>query len=178
LDSMSLIKTFALVGTIAVATWLSGAAQRTQGQPSIGYGTAKVSLGMSVEQVQQHLAEANRHIKTLSDKDTALVYQNGESVDFEGQITFGSGHVIYADYHMPVANSADELAQEIAGAVDNMETKTCEASNYFAHGTGGGFSQSIFECGSRRFNVMTVQTLGSSVRTVNVNIEIGRTVAK
>jgi hypothetical protein len=176
--SMSLIRTMALLGAAALATGLKGEAQRAQTQPSITYGMAKISLGMTVEQVEQHLAEAARHIKKGSDKDTALVYLNGESTDFEGQITFASGHVIYADYHMPTVSNADELAQEIAGAVDNMETKTCEASNYSAHGTGGGFSQIIFQCGSRRFNVMTVQVLGNATRTVNVNIEIGQTVGQ
>jgi hypothetical protein len=175
---MSSKKTLALLGAVALATGLNGRAQRAQGQPSITYGMARISLGMTVEQVEQRLAESARHIKTDSDKDTALVYTNGKSSDFEGQITFASGRVIYADYHMPTVYSADELAQEIAGAVENMETKTCEASNYSAHGTGGGFSQIIFQCGSRRFNVMTAQVLGSAVRTVNVNIEIGQIVAK
>jgi hypothetical protein len=175
---MSLLKTWALVGAVALTSGLNGAPQGTQGQPSITYGMAKISLGMTVEQVQQHLAEASRHIKALSNKDTALVYRNGESQDFEGQITFANGRVIYADFHMPEIKSADELAQEIAGAIDNMESKTCDSSNYSAHGTGGGFSQIIFECGSRRFNVMTVQELGSTTRTVNVNIEIGQTAAQ
>ncbi|SRR6266849_592112 len=172
-----IIKAFGLVGAVVLATGLNGTAQRAQRQPSINYGRATISLGMTVEDVERHLADAARHMKTLSDKDTALVYRNGETDDFEGQITFGTGHVIYADFHMPNVHSADELAQEIAGAVDSMETKTCEASNYSAHGTGGGFSQSIFECGSRRFNVMTTQVFGSNMRTINVNIEIGRTVA-
>ena len=175
---MSLIKTFALVGAVALIPGIKGEAQRAQVQPSITYGMAKISLGMTVEQVEQHLAESARHIKKGSDKDTELVFTNGESSDFEGQITFASGRVIYADYHMPVAHSADELAQEIAGAVENMETRTCETSNYSAHGTGGGFSQIIFQCGLRRFNVMTVQALGSAVRTVNVNIEIGQIATK
>jgi hypothetical protein len=177
---MSLImRVFGLIGAVVLATALSVTAQRTQRQPSIGYGGATISLGMTVEEVERHLGDAARHMKTLPDsKDTALVYRNGESDDFEGQITFGTGHVIYADFHMPNVHSADELAQEIAGAVDSMETKTCEASNYSAHGTGGGFSQSIFDCGSRRFNVMTTQVFGSNTRTINVNIEIGQTVAK
>jgi hypothetical protein len=175
---MSLLKTMGLVCAVVLTSGLNEAPQRTQGQPSIIYGTAKISLGMTLEQVQQHLAEASRHIEMHSDKVTALVYINGEANDFEGQITFANGRVIYADFHMPNIRSADELAQEIAGAVDNMESKTCDASNYSAHGTGGGFSQIIFECGSRRFNVMTVQQLGSATRTVNVNIEIGQTVAQ
>lgn len=173
------IKILGLVGVAIFVTALNGAAQRTQ-RPSISYGGATISIGMTVEEVERHLADAGRHIKTLvSDKDTALVYRNGETDDSEGQITFGaSRHVIYADFRMPNVHSADELAQEIAGAVDSMETKTCEASNYSAHGTGGGFSQSIFECGSRRFDVMTTQVLGSNVRTINVNIKIGQIVAK
>jgi len=175
---MGFTKVFVATGAVAFVVALSVAAQHTQVRPSITYGTARISLGMTVEQVVQNLAGAARHIQTVSDKYTALVYRNGESDDFEGQITFGNGHVIYADYHMLNAHSADDLAQEIAGAVGNMETKACEVSNYSAHGTGGGFSQSIFECGSRRFNVMTTQTLGAAVRTINVNIEIGQTVAK
>lgn len=175
---MRLASVFAATGAVVFVVALSVPAQHAPVQASITYGIAKISLGMTVEQVVQNLAGAARHMETLSDKDTALVYRNGESNDFEGQITFGNGHVIYADYQMPNARSADELAQEIAGAVDNMETKTCEVSNYSAHGTGGGFSQSIFDCGLRRFNVMTTQTLGSAVRKISVNIEIGQTVAK
>ena len=75
---------------------------------------------------------------------------------------------------MPVAQSADALAQEIAGAVDGMETKMCSVSNYTAHGTGGGFSQSIFQCGPKRFSVMATQLLGGSKRDVNVTIQIGQ----
>jgi hypothetical protein len=173
-----IIRAFGLVGAVALVTTLNGTAQRTQRQPSISYGETTISLGMTVEEVERHLADAARHIKTLSDKDTALVYRNGETDDFEGQITFRARHVVYADFHMPNVHSADELAQEIAGAIDTMETKTCEASNYTAHGTGGGFSQSIFECGSRRFNVMTTQVFGSNMRTIHVNIEIGQTASK
>jgi hypothetical protein len=174
---MTFSKPFTLVGALALLTGLNGAPQRPQAQPTISFGTAVISLGMTVEQVEQHLAQAALHTKPLSeDKNNVLVYLNGGNS--EGQIAFGNGHVVYADYQMPVVNSADELAQEIAGAVDSMETKTCAVSNYTAHGTGGGFSQSIFECGSKRFNVMTVQEFGSSPRAVNVNIEIGRIVAK
>lgn len=175
---MSLLKISALVGTIILAAGLSGPEQRTQEQTFMDYGMARIRLGMTIEQVEQNLAGAARHIQILADKETALVYKNGVTDDFEGQITFGGGHVIYADYHMPSVNAADELAQEIAGAVDNMETKTCTISNYTAHGTGGGHSESAFECGSRRFTVFTMTTLGSTARTINVNIEIGRTVSK
>jgi hypothetical protein len=175
---MSLIKVLAAVGAIIFCAGLNTPAQRSQEQAFMTYGQARITLGMTVEQVEQHLSEAARHIRFLSDKETSLVYQNGVTDDFEGQITFGGGHVIYADYHLPNAKTADELAQEIAGAVDSMETKTCTISNYAAHGTGGGHSESLFECGSRRFSVFTLQTLGSSVRTINVDLEIGQTVSK
>jgi hypothetical protein len=65
------------------------------------------------------------------------------------------------------------LAQEIAGAIENMTTKTCAVRNYSSHGTGGGFSQSIFDCGSKSFNVMTVETLGTNERYTHVEITIG-----
>lgn len=176
---MTFSKTFTLLGTLAVLMWFNGAPQRPQAQPTISYGTADISLGMTVEQVEQHLAQAARHTKGISpDKNSVVVYPNGGDTDFEGQITFGNGRVVYADYQMPVANSADDLAQEIAGAIDSMETKRCTGSNYAAHSTGGGFSQSIFDCGSKRFNVMTVQTFGNSTRMVYVQIEIGQIVAK
>lgn len=177
--------TLLVVGVCMFAGLLNGGVpqrsqERRQDRPFISYGTAKVSLGMTIEEVQQNLATSSRHMKTLpDDTDSSLVYVNGQSEpNSEGQIIFKRGRVIYADYKMPVVNNADELAQEIAGAVDTMETKTCDVSNYSAHGTGGGFTQSIFECGSRRFNVMAVQELGNSVRAINVNIEIGYAATK
>lgn len=112
---MSLIRVLAVTGLVAFATGVGGTAQRTQEAASITYGRAKITLGMTVEQVEKNLAEAARHIQMLADKETALVYQNGVTDDFEGQVTFGGGRAIYADYHMPNARSADELAQEIAG---------------------------------------------------------------
>jgi hypothetical protein len=85
------------------------------------------------------------------------VYVNGVSDDFEGQVTVRGGHVIYSQFEMPDAHSFDELAQEIAGTVDNMETKTCTISNFASHGTGGGRTDSVFDCGSKRFNAETLQ---------------------
>jgi hypothetical protein len=176
--SMSLIRVLTGVGAVVLCARLNAPAQRPQEQAFMTYGRARIALGMTVEQAEQRLAESSRHIQFLSDKETATVYQNGVTDDFEGQITFGGGHVIYADYHLPNARTADELAQEIAGAVDSMETKTCTISNFAAHGTGGGHSDTIFECGARRFVVFTMQTLGSNARTINVDLEIGQTVAK
>jgi hypothetical protein len=48
----------------------------------------------------------------LPDKVTALVYVNGVSDDFEGQVTLRGGHVIYSQFEMPDAHSSDQLAQE------------------------------------------------------------------
>jgi hypothetical protein len=170
---MNVIKSCAFLSVLSLAAGLSGRAQKHENQPSITFGLASVSLGMTVEEVEHRLSEGGRHLKFLPDKVTGLVYQNGGDADSEGQVTFVDGRARLAIFQMPVVNSADELAQEIAGAVDAVDSKACDVSNYSAHGTGGGFSQSIFECGSRRFNVMTVQTLGSRKRAVNVNIEIG-----
>lgn len=72
-----------------------------------------------------------------------------------------------------MTHDAVELAQEIAGAVENMATKTCTLANYSSHGTGGGAFQTIFDCGSKSFNVMTVETLGTNERFTLVGITIG-----
>jgi hypothetical protein len=133
---------------------------------------------MTEGQVREHLVDSQREIRFLPDKVTALVYVKGAPDDVEGQVTFSGGRAVYAQFQMPSTNNAEELAQEIAGAVDGMETKNCDASNYAAHGTGGGFSQVIFVCGARRFNIMTTQTLGRSDRNINVNIEIGQIATK
>jgi hypothetical protein len=170
---MILIKTMAFISAVVLSAGMNGAPQPKQRQPSIAFGIATISLGMTVEEVQKRLAESGRHLEFLDDKVTGLVHAPNE---IEGQVTFSGGRAVYAQYQMPNVQTADDLAQEIAGAVDSMETKACEASNYSAHGTGGGFSQSIFQCGSRQFNIMTVQTLGRSTRTINVNIQIGQTV--
>jgi hypothetical protein len=169
---MTLNKTLSVITVLAFIAGTYGDVQK--GQPSIAFGIASVSLGMTVEQIQEHLAKAGRHLKFLPDKSTAVVYANGNSsLDvMEGQVTFSSGRAIFAQYQMPNAQSAEDLAQEIAGAVDS-KTRSCNVSNYSAHGTGGGFSQSIFDCGPKRFDIMTTQVLGSTVRNINVNIEIG-----
>ena len=171
------IKALAIVGAAVLLVQLNSSGQRNQKQPSISFGTANVSLGMTVEQVEGRLAEAARHLQFVSNKrTTALVYQNGVPDGMEGQVTFGANRAVYAAYQMPNADSADELAQEIASAVEAMEIKVCTASNYSAHGTGGGFSQTIFECGSKRFAVTATQALGSRARNINVEIEMGNPV--
>jgi len=147
---MTLTRLWSLAVLVALLVGSNGVSQKTREQPSVTFGMAKVSLGMTVQQVEQRLSEAGRHIQFLSDKKTAIVYVGGNSAgDSEGQVTFSRGIVIYAEFQMSSVQSADELAQEIAGAVDSMDTKTCAISNYSSHGTGGGFSQSIFDCGPR-----------------------------
>jgi prepilin-type processing-associated H-X9-DG protein len=164
-----------MTGVVATFLGLNVEAQRGQQPPSIGFGGAQVSLGMTVEQVEKNLAASARHIEFMSDKHTAVVRVNNAPVPSgdEGQVTFFDGHVAYAAFQFPATHDAVRLAQEIAGAVENMDAKVCAASNYSSHGTGGGFSQTIFDCGSKSFNVMTVETLGANERYTHVEITIG-----
>jgi hypothetical protein len=64
---MTLIRVLALAGMVALLG-RDGALLQTQEQPSIAFGMAKVSLGMTVQQVEQHLSEAGRYIEFLPDK--------------------------------------------------------------------------------------------------------------
>jgi hypothetical protein len=172
---MSAPRALALAGAVFLVVTLSLAAQRAQ-QPSLNFGSANISLGMTVQEAQTLLTEARQHFRFIRDEPLALrtlTIGSDEGGDEGGQITFSDGRAVFVEYQMPTAHSADALAQEIAGAVDSMETKTCSVSNYSAHGTGGVFSQSIFQCGPKTFNVMTTQLLGSTARDVNVTIEIG-----
>jgi hypothetical protein len=59
---------------------------------------------------------------------------------------------------------AHELAQEIAGAVDGLDSKECRISNFSGHGTGGGYSETRFDCGVKSFEVLTVEPLGTNER--------------
>lgn len=172
---MTLLRTLAVTGTVVVALGLNIAAQRQQELPSIAFGTAQVSLGMTEEQVEKNLAESARHIEFIADKHTAVVRINNARVPSgdEGQVTFFDGRVAYAAFHFPVAGDANELAQEISGAVESMDAKACMVSNYAGHRTGGGFSQTNFHCGPKSFNVMTTEILGHSERYTHVEITMG-----
>jgi hypothetical protein len=172
---MNLLKALAVIGAIPAVLGLNMEAQRKQEPPSIEFGGAQVSLGMPLEQVEKALAERARHLEFMSDKHTALVRINNAPVPNgdEGQVTFFDGRAVYAAFHFPDARTADELAQEIAGAVENMTTKVCAVSNYSSHGTGGSLSQSIFDCGSKSFDVMTTEALGHNERYTHVEITIG-----
>lgn len=114
------------VAMCALALAFNGHSQEPQERPFITYGMAKVSVGMTVEQVQQSLAGAPRHIRILPDhQDTAIVYMNTQSEPHgdEGEIIFANSSVKWAAYQMPVVSSADELAQAIAGAVESVEKR-------------------------------------------------------
>src|SRR5689334_25115153 len=96
----------ALVMTGVVATFLGLSVQAQRGQqqpPSVEFGRAQVSLGMSVEQVQMNLSESARHIEFMSDKQTALVRVNNVPMPSgdEGQVTFVDGRVAYAAFQFP-----------------------------------------------------------------------------
>jgi hypothetical protein len=172
---MNPFKTLALTMAILAVLGFSREAQQRQESPFIEFGGAQIALGMTVEQVEKNLAESTRHFEFMTDKHTALVRINNapaSSVN-EGQVTFFYGRVVYAAFHFPDADNADQLAQEIAGAVENMETKACTVSNYSSHGTGGGLSQTIFDCGPKSFDVMTTENLGRSERYTHVEITIG-----
>jgi len=172
---MRMLRALVVSGMVATFLGLNSEGQRRQGSPSIEFGGAQVSLGMTVEQVEKNLAESARHVQFLIDKHTALVRVDNVSLPAgdEGQVTFFDGRVVYAAFQFPVARNADELAKEIAGAIENMATKTCTVANYSSHGTGGGFSQVIFDCGSKSFNVMTVESLGTDEHYTHVEITIG-----
>ncbi|MGC1417043.1 MAG: hypothetical protein WA817_17275 [Candidatus Acidiferrum sp.] len=172
---MNLPKSLALIGAIPIVLAFNMEAQRKQEPPSIEFGGAQISLGMTVEQVQKNLAANARHIELMTDKHTALIRINNAPLPSgsEGQVTFFDGRVAYAAFHFPDAQDADQLAQEIAGAVENMDTEACAISNYSSHGTGGGLSQTIFDCSSKSFDVVTTEILGHSERYTHVEITIG-----
>ncbi len=172
---MNLIRVFAVTGAVVLATTLNLSSQRKQVLPSISFGETQVSLGMSVEEVERNLAESGRHIEFMADKHTALVHMNNAPISggSEGQVTFFDGRVTYAAFHFPDARDAYELAQEIAGAVEDMDTRSCTVTNYSSHGSGGRLSETVFDCGSKSFNVMTTEVLGHSERYTRVERTIG-----
>jgi hypothetical protein len=142
---------------------------------SMTFGTARISLGMTVGQVEQHLSEAARHIDhaRLGDQNMAAVFRNGELYGMEGAMWFRDGRVVFASTSMPDAKSAGELAEQIANAVDNMKTKACTALN-IRTGTGGiAPLQTRFVCGSRRFEVSTIRYSGTSPELTTTSISVG-----
>jgi hypothetical protein len=172
---MCLRRALVVAGLISILLGPSIAAQPKRPLPSIEFGRAQISLGMTRQQVEKTLRESGRHLVDMNDGHTAVVRVNNAPVPTadEGEVMFFDGHVSYAAFQFPTARNAAELSQEIAGAVENMPTKICAVRNYSSHGTGGGISQTIFDCGSRSFDVITVETLGTDERHSNVEITIG-----
>lgn len=149
-------------------------AQQRETPPAISFGSAQVSIGMTKEKLEQNLAVNGWHLQPIQNyKQSAMIEENSGG-STTGQVVFADDRVAYIDYQFPNARNATELAQEIAGAVEEMDTKNCVIQNYSSHGTGGGFSEAIFECGPKRFSIMTVESLGSNERPTNVHIEIGK----
>lgn len=159
------IPVLAALGAILVAV-LGLATQGQRSAPSIAFGNAWVSLGMTAEQVEKNLADSGRHIEFMKeDKRSALVLVNGSKPpDDEGQVYFAGGRLVYAAFDFPGPRDAHELAQELAGAVEGMDSKECRVSNISGHGTGGGYSETRFDCGAKGFEVMTVESLGTNER--------------
>ena len=120
--TMTILKFLTLVSAaLLLPAWSNDMAQEVHSQPSISFGTASISLGMTVEQVQSALSGSGMHLKYLTAggaesstrqsnpktrEETSIVYRNSD--EDEGQITFSSGRVVYAQFQMPVVQSADE----------------------------------------------------------------------
>lgn len=78
---MSLLRGLAAAAAFAAAVLgVRSEAQHKQHPASIAFGTAEISLGMTVEQVERALAESARRIEFMSDKHTALVRANNAPV--------------------------------------------------------------------------------------------------
>src|SRR5437870_4431158 len=126
---------FALVVSIGMAVVAYATAQRSQEQAALTYGDGTISLGMTVEEVEQRLSDSGRHIQFLPDKVTSLVRLNGTTGATEGRIIFTNSRVVYADYHVANVSTAEDLAEEIARAVETTNRATCVASLASSHGT-------------------------------------------
>jgi hypothetical protein len=173
-----LLRLVALIAPGAALILILGISTKAQHTgPSLAFGTVGVSLGMTPEQVEKNLADAGRHIEFMKqDKHTALVRVNNPTEPYvdEGQVTFFDGRLVYAAFDFPAPRDAHELAQEIAGAVDGMDSKECRVSNFSGHGTGGGYSETRFDCGVKGFEVLTVEPLGTGERyTPQLKMTIG-----
>jgi hypothetical protein len=146
-------------------------AQQIGTTPSISFGSAQVSIGMTKASLEQNLTAHGWHLQPIQDYKESAMIENGGPIS--GQVVFADNRVVYISYQFPNARNATELAQEIAGAVEVMDMKNCTIGNYSGHGTGGGFSQTMFKCGPKKFSTMTFDSIGTDERTTNVQIEIG-----
>jgi hypothetical protein len=148
--------------------------QRKEEPPSLEIDRASIQLGMTQEQVAAALDKNGMKLRFLWDGHAALVVKKDAQnlSDADSQITFYDGRAAYVSFQFPVAHSAVQLAQEIAGAIEAVEDKNCSLENFSAHGTGGGHSDVVANCGPKTITIMTMEPLGGE-RSTHVEISIG-----
>lgn len=164
-----------LVGTLLTLTALNLESQRKEEPPSLEIHGTRIQLGMTREQVMTALDKIGMKLRFLWDGHTALVLKRDTPPnpdDFDSQITFYDGRAAYVSFQFPEAQSAVQLAQEIAGAVEIVEDKNCSLENFSGHGTGGGHSDVIANCGPKTITIMTSEPLNGE-RSTHVEISIG-----
>jgi hypothetical protein len=152
--------------------------QRKEEPASLEIDGARIQLGMTQEQVMTALNKNGMKLRFLSDGHTALVERKDAPpnvYDSDSQITFYDGRAAFVSFQFPEAHSAVQLAQEIAGAIEAVEGKNCSLENFSAHGTGGGHSDVVANCGPKTITIMTMEPLNGE-RTTHVEITIGSTV--
>jgi hypothetical protein len=98
---------------------------------------------MTVGQVERDLAAAGRHLEFLYSGQTASgMTEQGASVTLNkvtgpgadaGQVTFYNGRVGYAAIQFSGTRDAVVLAQELAGAIENVDARSCSLENFTAH---------------------------------------------
>lgn len=144
-----------------------------QRPPSISFGSVSVSLGMTKGNLEESVMGSGWHLQPLQNYKESMLIEPDNGSSPSGQVVFDGDRITYIDYQFATARNAAELSQEVAGAVEEMNVKTCSIQNYASRGTGGAFTESIFDCGAKRFSIMTVESLGSDERNTNVHIELG-----
>jgi hypothetical protein len=87
---MCLRRALVVAGLISILLGPGIAAQQTQPPPSIEFGRAPVSLGMTREQVEKTLRESGRNLVDMNDGHTAVVRVNNAPVPTgdEGEVMF------------------------------------------------------------------------------------------
>lgn len=157
-----------------------------QEQPSVSFGASRIYLGMAKEEVQRRLAESARHIVVQTGLPAgdqhlswATVVRNstsGPDDSDEGVITFRDERVTSAGLSMPAPQDADELAEEIANAVEGMQVKTCIVENSRNASTRAGLEETRvltrFRCGSQYLGI-TTSRISSPIQQVTTTVSAG-----
>lgn len=149
--------------------------QRKEDPPSLEIDGTRIQLGMTQEQVTAALDKNGMKLRFVFDGHVALVVRKDtpqDVNDFDSQVTFYDGRAAYVSFQLPQAHSAVQLAQEIAGAIEAVEDKNCLLENFSAHGTGGGHSDVVANCGPKTITIMTMEPLNGE-RSTHVEISIG-----